>query len=45
MLIALGKGALANHDWPNKVINGESLEAFKPEDVLSPTAKIKDFEV
>lgn len=44
-VITLGKGALANHDWVNKVKNGEPLEAFKPEEVLSPNAKIKEMEV
>jgi 2,4-dienoyl-CoA reductase-like NADH-dependent reductase (Old Yellow Enzyme family) len=44
-IITLGKGALANHDWPNKVKNGEPLTNFKPEKVLSPNAKIKEFEV
>ncbi|MDM5224397.1 NADH:flavin oxidoreductase [Peribacillus sp. NJ11] len=44
-VIALGKGALANHDWPKKVRNEESLEKFKSEEVLRPTAKIKDFEI
>lgn len=44
-VITLGKGALANHDWVNKVKNGESLLKFKPENVLSPNAKIKEFEV
>ncbi|WP_019416206.1 NADH:flavin oxidoreductase [Paenisporosarcina sp. TG20] len=43
-VIALGRGALANEDWPNKVKNGEPLEEFDPEKVLSPDAKIKDFE-
>ncbi|MFJ5769887.1 NADH:flavin oxidoreductase [Psychrobacillus sp. NPDC093180] len=44
-LVTLGKGALANHDWVNKVKNGEPLAEFKPEEILSPNAKIKEFEV
>lgn len=43
-VITLGKGALANHDWVNKVKNGEPLAEFEPEKVLSPDAKIKEFE-
>ncbi|MEC2054120.1 NADH:flavin oxidoreductase [Peribacillus psychrosaccharolyticus] len=43
-VITIGRGALANGDWVNKVKNGESLEEFDPEKVLSPDAKIKDFE-
>jgi len=43
-VITLGKGALANHDWVDKVKNGEPLAEFEPEKVLSPDAKIKDFE-
>lgn len=44
-VITLGKGALANSDWVNKVVNGEPLAEFNAERVLSPNAKIKDFEV
>jgi|SRR5690625_1990803 len=43
-VVTLGKGALANHDWVNKVKNGEPLLEFKPEEVLRPNAKIKEFE-
>lgn len=43
-MITLARGALSNADWPNKVKNGEKLEEFVPEKVLSPDAKIKDFE-
>lgn len=43
-VITLGKGALANHDWVNKVKNGTPLSDFQPEKVLSPNAKIKEFE-
>ncbi|WP_027415994.1 NADH:flavin oxidoreductase [Aneurinibacillus terranovensis] len=44
-VITIGRGALANEDWVNKVKNDEPLEEFDPEKVLSPTAAIKDFEV
>ena len=44
-VITLGRGALANDDWANKVKNGEQLQEFVPEKVLQPNAKIKDFEV
>jgi 2,4-dienoyl-CoA reductase-like NADH-dependent reductase (Old Yellow Enzyme family) len=44
-VITLGKGALANSDWVHKVKKEEPLEEFNPEKVLSPHAKIKDFEV
>lgn len=44
-VVTLGKGALANHDWVNKVKNGEPLAEFKPEELLRPNAKIKEFEV
>lgn len=43
-IVTIGKGALANHDWVNKIKNGEALEDFNPEKILSPTAKIKEFE-
>lgn len=43
-VITLGKGALANHDWVNKVKNGENLAEFEPKKILSPNAAIKDFE-
>lgn len=43
-VVTLGKGALANHDWIQKVQNGETLEEFNPEKILRPDAKIKEFE-
>lgn len=43
-IITLGRGALANHDWANKVKDNQPLKEFEPEKVLSPNAKIKDFE-
>jgi len=44
-IVTIGKGALANHDWANKVKNGEALETFNAEEVLNPNAKLKEFEV
>ncbi|TFB21412.1 NADH:flavin oxidoreductase [Filobacillus milosensis] len=44
-VITLGKGALANGDWVKRVKNDEPLKEFNPEKILSPNAKIKDFEV
>ncbi len=44
-IVTLGKGALANADWVNRVKNDEPLKEFNPEKILSPNAKIKDFEV
>ncbi|MDQ0050693.1 2,4-dienoyl-CoA reductase-like NADH-dependent reductase (Old Yellow Enzyme family) [Paenibacillus polymyxa] len=44
-IITLGKGALANHNWPVKVKNGEPLAIFDQEKILRPNATIKDFEM
>jgi 2,4-dienoyl-CoA reductase-like NADH-dependent reductase (Old Yellow Enzyme family) len=43
-VVTIGRGALANGDWVNKVKKGEQLDAFVPEKILSPDAKIKTFE-
>lgn len=43
-IIALGKGALANPDFPHRFANDDALEAFDP-DILSPVADIKDKEL
>ncbi|MDQ1000973.1 2,4-dienoyl-CoA reductase-like NADH-dependent reductase (Old Yellow Enzyme family) [Neobacillus niacini] len=43
-MVTLGKGALANHDWVNKVKAGEPIADFQLEKILSPNARIKDFE-
>lgn len=43
-LITLGKGALANPDWPNRVKQGIPLEDFNPE-ILHPQANIKEKEL
>lgn len=44
-LITLATGALANPDWPNRVTNGQEIEAFDPEAFLDPDASIDEFEV
>lgn len=43
-IIALGKGALANPDFPNRFASGESLVEFDPS-ILGPVANIKDSEL
>lgn len=43
-LIALGRGALANHDWPERVANGETVREFDNA-ILGPIANIKDSEL
>ncbi|WCK52995.1 NADH:flavin oxidoreductase [Aneurinibacillus sp. Ricciae_BoGa-3] len=43
-IIALGKAALANHDWVKKAKSGQSIEEFTG-DVLSPDAILKDKEL
>lgn len=43
-VVTLGRGALGDSNWVNKLKNDEKIEEFKPEKVLSPDAKIKDFE-
>ena len=43
-VITLGKGALANHNWVQKVRNDEQLKEFDQEKILRPDAKIKEFE-
>lgn len=42
--VAIGKAALANHDWPKRVAQGATLRDL-PEDVLSPVANIKPSEI
>ncbi|MFY0545653.1 NADH:flavin oxidoreductase [Brevibacillus sp. H7] len=41
--ITLGKGALANQDYPNRVLNGEQIRDFEFS-LLQPLANIKDME-
>lgn len=39
-IIALGRGALGNPDWPNKIKTGEDLKEFDPT-ILGPIADVK----
>jgi 2,4-dienoyl-CoA reductase-like NADH-dependent reductase (Old Yellow Enzyme family) len=43
-VITLGKGALANHDWPERIVKGQSIRDFNPE-ILGPKANIKEQEI
>ncbi|WP_447903453.1 oxidoreductase [Pseudomonas serbica] len=43
-IIALGKGALANPDFPNRFAGGESMVDFDPS-ILGPVADIKNSEL
>lgn len=42
--VAIGKTALANPDWPQRIRRGQSLRPFDP-DLLSPLADIKTSEL
>ncbi|MEG3131048.1 NADH:flavin oxidoreductase [Pantoea cypripedii] len=42
--VALGKSALANPDWPQRVRNGSPLQEFD-KDILGPVANVKDSEL
>ncbi|MDK4746144.1 NADH:flavin oxidoreductase [Leclercia adecarboxylata] len=42
--IALGRGALANHDWPERVAAGGAVRTFDSA-ILGPIANIKDSEL
>ncbi|TLU69921.1 NADH:flavin oxidoreductase [Enterobacter sp. MF024] len=42
--IALGRGALANHDWPERVAAGGTVREFDTA-ILGPIANIKDSEL
>jgi len=42
--VAIGKAALANHDWPERVKNNIELDELS-NSVLAPTAEIKPFEM
>lgn len=43
-VVALGKAALANRNWPHRVRDGQPLANDFPDDVLGPLATIKDWE-
>jgi 2,4-dienoyl-CoA reductase-like NADH-dependent reductase (Old Yellow Enzyme family) len=44
-LLTLGTGALANHDWPDRVRAGEPLDELDPSVVFEPDASLSDAEV
>lgn len=44
-VVAIGKAALANKDWPLKAMHAEEMEEFQPEKFFNPNARIKDFEL
>ncbi|GAA4492610.1 NADH:flavin oxidoreductase [Hymenobacter ginsengisoli] len=44
-IITLGKGALANQNWPERVAAGQELVAFQPENFLFPRATLKPHEL
>jgi len=44
-LITLGTGALANHDWPNRIRAGEPLDDLDPSIVFQPDASLSDAEI
>lgn len=44
-VVTLGKAALANKDWVNKVAEGNSVEEFDPQRFFVPDAKVKEFEL
>ena len=44
-VITIGKGALANPNWPGQVAQGQELQPFRPEHHLSPDAKLKPHEL
>ncbi|MFE7423356.1 NADH:flavin oxidoreductase [Rhodococcus sp. NPDC057529] len=43
-IVALGKPALANRNWPQRVRDGQPLASDLPADILGPLATIKDWE-
>ena len=44
-VVALGKPALANRDWPLRVRSGQPLASDLPSNLLGPIADVKDWEV
>ncbi|OJZ67376.1 NADH:flavin oxidoreductase [Mycobacterium paraffinicum] len=44
-VVALAKPALANRDWPRRVLTGQPLSPDVPADVFGPVATVKDWEV
>ncbi|RRO17657.1 NADH:flavin oxidoreductase [Saccharopolyspora rhizosphaerae] len=44
-VVAIGKAALAQHDWPQRVQDGRDIAADPHPDVFNPLADIKDWEL
>ena len=44
-IVTIGKAALANQDWADKVKNGKDLDDFDFQKILLPQATLKEFEV
>jgi 2,4-dienoyl-CoA reductase-like NADH-dependent reductase (Old Yellow Enzyme family) len=44
-IVTIGKGALANQDWADKVAKGQELQEFDFQKFLLPQATLKEFEV
>lgn len=44
-MIALGKPALANRNWPQRVLAGEQISSDLAHDQLAPLADVKDWEL
>jgi 2,4-dienoyl-CoA reductase-like NADH-dependent reductase (Old Yellow Enzyme family) len=44
-IVAIGKPALANRDWPKKVFERERLEGDVDKSVFGPIANVKDWEL
>jgi len=44
-VVALGKPALANRDWPMRVRTGQPLSADVPASLFGPIADVKDWEI
>lgn len=44
-LVTIGTGALANHDWPDRVRTDEPLDDLDPSIVFEPDASLSDAEI
>ncbi|SFG41524.1 2,4-dienoyl-CoA reductase [Halopelagius inordinatus] len=44
-IVTQGTGALANHDWPNRVRRGEALDELDPALIFEPDVSISDAEI
>lgn len=44
-VITIGKTALANKDWVNRVAEGRAFDDFEPQKFFVPDAKVKEFEL